>query len=113
LLANVFFEETDFIDVIYNIQKIFSISQAKAYDYVFNFTKSYGYNLEGEYGYFDGVFIKIDEFSLLTKVEQVEMFGFNQRLMGRTISEIEFKITHEHSKDIIMDKRQRVPNCPT
>jgi hypothetical protein len=99
-----FVEETDFISLVYNVGKIFSISEADSFNHVFNFTKTYGYNLKGEYGCFDDSFIKIDEFNLTTKVEEVDMFGGSVRMMGRTITEIDFKITHEHSKNILMDK---------
>jgi hypothetical protein len=103
-----FVEETDFINLVYNVGKIFSLSQTESYDYVFNFTKSYGYNLKGEYGYFDDNFIKIDELNFTTRVEALENNVFDgrfvKRTMGRVINEIDFKTTHEHSKYILMVK---------
>jgi hypothetical protein len=98
-----FVEEIDFIHLVTYVTKIFSISESDGFNYVFNFTKKYGYDLKGDYAYFDGNFIKIDEFHITTKVEELERI-FNERRMGVRKTEIEFKITHEHSKNIITNK---------
>lgn len=107
IVSKRFVEETDFISLVCEVKKIFSISENDSFNYVFNFTKSYGYDLNCEYGYFDGNFIKIDEFNLITEVEEVEtndMFAVRMMRRGKTKTEIDFKITHEPSKGIIIKK---------
>ena len=61
------------------------------------------------YAYFDNNFIKIDEFHFTSKVEELERI-FNERMMGVRKTEIEFKVTHEHSKNIIINKSNDVFN---
>jgi hypothetical protein len=106
-----FVEEIDFINLVFYIIKIFSISESDGFNYVFNFTIKNGYDLNHDYAYIDDIFIKIKKINLTTEVEEVNIgyfsrpsFGPLTTIMGKTKTHIIFDVTDVNGINYFIDK---------
>lgn len=90
-------EEFGLFNLIYEIKKIFFITEDDSFKIVFDYVKNLGFDLNNNYCLISNEFVKINDFKIQTSVEMVERSIFEPRTMGRTKTEIEINITDANS----------------
>lgn len=104
IVSKRFIEEPSIVSLVFELKQIFFLSESDSLNYVINFVKNFGYDLNNDYAHFDDSIIKINDFNVTTRVEEMERSIFQTRIIGMTKTEMAFKVIDENSINIVSDK---------